>query len=34
VTSSEALANKNENLAAELDKQIDLELGLKERGSP
>ena len=29
---AEALANKNENLAAELDKQVDLELGLKERG--
>ena len=29
---AEALANKNENLAAELDRQVDLELGLKERG--
>ena len=29
---AEALANRNENLAAELDKQVDLELGLKERG--
>ncbi len=28
---SEALANGNENLAAELDKQVDMELGLKER---
>jgi hypothetical protein len=29
---AEALASKNENLAAELDKQVDIELGLKERG--
>jgi hypothetical protein len=29
---AEALANGNENLAAELDKQVDLELGMKERG--
>jgi hypothetical protein len=29
---AEALANRNENTAAELDKQVDLELGLKERG--
>jgi hypothetical protein len=29
---AEALANHNENLAAELDKQVDLEFGLKERG--
>jgi hypothetical protein len=26
-----AIANRNENTAAELDKQVDLELGLKER---
>jgi hypothetical protein len=29
---AQALANGNENLAAELDKQVDLELGAKERG--
>jgi len=28
---AEALAKHAENLAAELDKQVDLELGLKER---
>jgi hypothetical protein len=28
---AEALANGNENFAAELDKQVDLELGKKER---
>jgi len=28
---AEALANGNENTAAELDKQVDLELGRKER---
>ena len=28
---ADALANGNENVAAELDKQVDLELGLKER---
>jgi hypothetical protein len=28
---SEALANRAENFAAELDKQLDLELGEKER---
>jgi hypothetical protein len=28
---AEALTNHAENLAAELDKQVDLELGLKER---
>ena len=28
---AEALANGNEDLAAELDKQVDLELGMKER---
>ncbi len=28
---AEAIANRAENLAAELDKQVDLELGLKER---
>jgi hypothetical protein len=28
---AEAIANRNENTAAELDKQVDLELGLKER---
>jgi len=29
---AEALANGNEILAAELDKEVDLELGRKERG--
>ena len=29
---AEALANGNESFAAELDKEVDLELGLKERG--
>ena len=28
---AEALKNKNENLAAQLDKEVDLELGRKER---
>ena len=28
---SEALANANENFAAKLDKQVDLEFGKKER---
>jgi hypothetical protein len=28
---SEAIAHRNENTAAELDKQVDLEFGLKER---
>jgi hypothetical protein len=28
---AEALANGNENFAAELDKQVDLEFGKKER---
>jgi hypothetical protein len=28
---AEAIVNRNENTAAELDKQVDLELGLKER---
>jgi hypothetical protein len=28
---AEALANGNEDMAADLDKQVDLELGLKER---
>jgi hypothetical protein len=28
---AEAIANRNENTAAELDKQVDLELGFKER---
>ena len=28
---AEALANGNENVAAEMDKQVDLELGKKER---
>jgi hypothetical protein len=28
---SEALASDAENLAAELDRQVDLEIGLKER---
>ena len=28
---AESIANRNENTAAELDKQVDLELGLKER---
>jgi len=28
---AEALKNKNENLAAEIDKEVDLELGRKER---
>jgi hypothetical protein len=27
-----ALKSKNENLAAQLDKEVDLELGRKERG--
>ena len=31
-TIAEALANGNENFAAELDKEVDLELGRKERG--
>ena len=29
---AEALANGNESFTAELDKEVDLELGLKERG--
>ena len=29
---AEALASKHENLAAELDRQVDIEFGLKERG--
>jgi hypothetical protein len=29
---AQALTDGNENLAADLDKQVDLELGLKERG--
>jgi len=29
---AEALAKGNDNLAAELDKQVDLEFGFKERG--
>jgi hypothetical protein len=29
---AEALANGNESFAAELDKEVDLEFGLKERG--
>jgi hypothetical protein len=28
---AEALANGNENIAADMDKQVDLELGKKER---
>jgi hypothetical protein len=28
---AEALANGNEHFAAEMDKQVDLELGMKER---
>jgi hypothetical protein len=28
---SEAIANRSENTVAELDKQVDLEFGLKER---
>ena len=31
-TIAEALANGNEHFAAELDKEVDLELGRKERG--
>jgi hypothetical protein len=31
-TIAEALANGNESFAAELDKEVDLELGRKERG--
>jgi hypothetical protein len=28
---AEALKNKNENVAAQIDKEVDLELGRKER---